>query len=275
MQSNLVDLHMHSNCSDGKLTPSALAEMVSRAGIRAFALTDHDTLQGLQEAEAAAQSLKIEFVPGVEVSASLADREIHILGYYPKNLKLLSQVLDRIRRNRYTRMKKMIDLLIQEGFKIKMEDILQEAGSAAPGRLHLARVLVNKRYVVNIDQAFSLYLGKGKAGYAKRTLLTAEAIIKHLRESGAVTVLAHPKKEGREDPELLINYGLQGIEVYHPDHSEQQVLYYRKLAKKYNLVITGGSDYHGDTNGSKGSLKKQAIDYIYLDILKNAAGAGR
>jgi len=270
MNKKLADLHMHSSFSDGKLTPHDLANLVYRSGLRAFALTDHDTLKGLPEAKAAALGLGVEFVPGVEISAGHDEREVHILGYYPQDLELLDRLLDEMRLDRYDRMEKMVRRLISEGFKIEMNEVLQEAGNAAPGRLHLARLLVRKKYVVNIDQAFNLYLARGKAGYVKRSLPASEKVIKLLHECGAVPVLAHPKSEGKEDPQELKNYGLQGIEVYHPDHSKSLVIYYRELAEKLDLAVTGGSDYHGDHEGSRGNIKKYAIDYGHLNQLKKA-----
>ena len=262
---------MHSHYSDGVLTPKELARMVFKAGLKAFALTDHDSLAGLEEAEIKAAELGLEFVPGVEISALFKEREVHILGYYPQKSTLLESFLLKLRQERFKRLEKMVTALQGAGFKIAVAEILKVAGPAAPGRMHLARVLIEKGYVYNAGQAFSLYLGRGKSAFVPRVLPGASAAIAVLLKSGAVPVLAHPGNQGLNDPALLKGFGLQGVEVYHPDHLKKQSAYYKKQAEELNLVITGGSDYHADGERTLKSFKNYAISYSYLLPLKEAA----
>ena len=267
-EADLVDLHMHSNYSDGVLSSAALAEASAKAGLAAFSLTDHDTMEGLNEAFAAAKRLKIEFVPGIEMSSLLGDREVHILGYYPQQSDHLLEVLERMRDERKNRIEKMITALRGLGFKLNLEDLKDEAKDAAPGRLHLARLLLKRKYVHTVDEAFKLYLGKGKPAYVSRKLLTAVEVIKLLKKCGALIVLAHPGQEGTGDVDSLISHGLDGVEVFHPDHSPALVKYYKKVAENKNLLVTGGSDFHGDYRSHKLYSTRHAIDKIYLEKLK-------
>lgn len=267
----LVDLHMHSNFSDGILSPAALAEASARAGLAAFSLTDHDTLKGLNEASAAAKNLNIEFVPGIEMSCQLGDREVHILGYYPQQSDQLIAVLERMRDERRHRIEKVITALRSLGFKLNIEDLKDEAKDAAPGRLHLARLLLKRKYVHTVDEAFKLYLGKGKPAYFSRKLLAAAVVIQLLKDCSAITVLAHPGKDGKRDIDSLLTYGLDGVEVFHPDHSPAIKKYYSEVAEENNLLITGGSDFHGDYRSHEMYLTKHAIDITYFEKLKQKA----
>lgn len=269
-EADLVDLHMHSSYSDGVLSSAALAETSAKAGLAAFSLTDHDTLEGLSEAFAAAKRLKIEFVPGIEMSSLLGDREVHILGYYPQQSDHLLEVLEYMRDERKNRIEKVITALRGLGFKLNLEDLKGEAKDAAPGRLHLARLLLKRKYVHTVDEAFKLYLGKGKPAYVSRKLLTAVEVIQLLKKCGALIVLAHPGQEGKGDVDSLISNGLDGVEVFHPDHSPALVRYYKKVAENKNLLVTGGSDFHGDYRSHKLYSTRHAIDKVYLEKLKAA-----
>ncbi len=267
-KANLVDLHMHSNFSDGVLSPAELAETSAKAGLVAFSLTDHDTLEGLNEAFAAAKRLNIDFVPGIEMSCLLFDREVHILGYYPQQSKQLIEILEHMRDERRHRIENMVTALIGLGFKLTLEDLKAEAKDAAPGRLHLARLLLKRKDVHTLDEAFKLYLGKGKPAYVSRKLLTAAEVLLLLKNCGAITVLAHPGQEGKADVGRLLLYDLDGVEVFHPDHSPALVKYYKKVAENNNLLITGGSDFHGDYRSHKSYSTKHAIDITSLEKLK-------
>ncbi len=267
MQS-MVDLHMHSNVSDGVLSPAELAATAARAGLAAFALTDHDTLEGLKEAFIASKLHKIEFVPGIEMSCLLGEREVHILGYYPQQNDLLTNTLEFMQDERRRRIEKMINALRGLGFKLKIDDLKAEALEAAPGRLHLARLLLKRKYVHTVDEAFKLYLGKGKPAYVPRNLLAAADVMLLLNSSGAITVLAHPGQEGKNDVDSLLCHGLQGVEVFHPDHNPSMAKYYKKIAENKNLLITGGSDFHGDYRSHKSYSTKHTVAKTYLDQLK-------
>ncbi len=264
-----IDLHLHSNASDGTFSPSELIRIVATAGIRAAALTDHDTTAGLSEAEHTAIQMGIEFVPGVEISTATGDHEIHILGYYPRRYDDLEVALNKLRQDRYRRMEMMIDKLKGYGFKVKLEDLLFESGRAAPGRLHLARLLLKKKYVHSLDQAFSLYLRHGRPAFVPRQGLKTVEAVDLLVAAGAIPVIAHPGTKGTEIIEKLIVKGLKGIEVYHPDHSRGLAGIWLEFALSKGLIATGGSDYHGDINIFKQYPVHHAVDYSLLEGLKS------
>ncbi len=267
-KADLVDLHMHSNFSDGVLSPAKLAETAVKAGLVAFSLTDHDTFEGSNEAFVAAKSLKIECIPGIEMSCLFDDREVHILGYYPQQSDQLAKALEHMQVERRHRIEKMVTALIGLGFNLTLEDLKAEAKDAAPGRLHLARLLLKRKYVHTVDEAFKLYLGKGKPAYVSRKLLTAAEVLLLLKNCGAITILAHPGQEGKADVDNLLCHGLDGVEVFHPDHSPTLVKYYKKVAENNNLLVTGGSDFHGDYRSHKSYSTKHAISITYLEKLK-------
>lgn len=264
-----IDLHLHSSASDGIHDPKALIRLVAEAGLAAAALTDHDTIAGLEEAFEAGKRHGFEVVPGVEISVIEEGRETHILGYYPGRLDLLAEAMSEKRLERLDRMEMMVARLKELGFKITIEEVLAEAKKAAPGRLHLARILLRKNYIHSLDQAFSLYIGRNRPAYVPRRTAGLAETISMLLETGAIPVLAHPGKNGRSVLERLLDYGLKGIEVYHPDHSPGLVKYYLNLAAELNLLITGGSDYHGEAgDGAEQYPLELAIAEKYLARLK-------
>ncbi len=266
----IVDLHMHSNVSDGLNTPGELIQLAHRYHLSAIGLTDHDTIAGLPEAELAANKYGVELVPGVEISILENNEEIHILGYYPSKLKLLSNALEEIQAERFKRMGKMVDKLKELGFKIEYNEVEKEAGNAAPGRMHLARLLVKKKYVHTLDEAFSMYLTRNRQAYVPRETMTLKQAMALLREVKAVIVIAHPGFHKEDITDKLITMGLDGIEVFHPDHTKQQIRYYHNTALEKGLLITGGTDYHGDSRKEIRYPREMAVPKHYLDELKNA-----
>lgn len=263
-----VDLHLHSNMSDGLFKPAELMEIIAKNGLSAAALTDHDTIDGLAEAQYTAVKHGIEFVPGVEISIIEKNREIHLLGYFPEKLDQLDETLLRMKEERYRRMKKMISSINRMGINISLTEVLNEAGKAAPGRLHLARIFLNKKYVHNLEEVFSLYLNPGRPAYAARSTLTVKETMNFLQNIKAVPVIAHPGSFGKTIISELVSYGLKGIEVFHPDHGSALQKLYLKMAGELNLLITGGSDFHGDRfNGNQYPVHR-AISYDYLENLK-------
>lgn len=271
--SKIVDLHMHSNASDGLYSPAEVLKIAFESGLSAIGLTDHDTVKGLPEAIRAAEKHGLELVPGVEISVLEKNREIHILGYYPHNTEKLNAELDDIREERYSRMEKIVQKLNNLGFKIGPEEVLAEAGDSAPGRLHLARLLLKKDYVHTLNEAFSFYLNPDRDAYVPRRLMTLKRAMELLREVKAIRVIAHPGELGRSIIERLIPLGLQGIEVFHPDHSTTQKKYYQEMAHEKGLLITGGSDFHGDRERFTRYPRHLAITGQYLDELKKIASS--
>lgn len=272
MNSKKVDLHLHSNRSDGAYSPSELVAKLAASGLSAFALTDHDTIGGLDEAAEAAVKCGIDFVPGIEISVVEETREIHILGYYPVKLQLLEDNLVELRNQRFLRMERTVRLLQKSGFDITESEVLAEAGQAAPGRMHLANVLLRKNYVRSVDEAFKHYLGFNKLAYVQRKTLNLPETIRLLVDCQAVPVFAHPGSEGLKIIKSMVPLGLMGVEAFHPDHSNKVVRHALLLAAEQGLLITGGSDYHGSSEMLSPYPIEKAIDYSYLKQLKARIG---
>ncbi len=269
IQQKKVDFHMHSNASDGLFTPQKLIQIAADAGLAAVGLTDHDTVTGLPEACKAACIIGVELIPGVEISVLDEGREIHILGYYPVHYEDLEAILKDVRQDRFRRMDSIVSKLMALGFKIRPEEVLAEAGDAAPGRMHLARLLLKKKYVHTMAEAFSHYLGRSRPAYVPRQTMSVEEVMNVLLEVGAIPVVAHPGGKVKNDTiEKLISLGLKGIEVYHPDHSKAVVKYYKNLAAEKGLHITGGSDFHGENVMQPVYRANHAVSYSYLEKIK-------
>lgn len=265
-----VDLHLHSTASDGTLSPAALVERASAAGLAAVALTDHDTMAGVEEARRAGLRCGLEILPGVELSVFDDGREIHLLGYDPLFPEKINTVLEEMRRERYRRMQQMAARLSRLGFPITGEEIAAEAEPAAPGRLHLARIMVKRGFCGGIDEAFADYLEPGRPAYVPREIPGPETVIKTLHQAGAVPVVAHPGEAGRAQLRKLVELGLRGVEVFHPSHSPELIRYYRHQAARMDLLVTGGSDFHGDAGYHRGRLGGITVPYRCLAALKKA-----
>jgi len=248
-----IDLHTHSTFSDGTLSPSALVTLAKSKRLTAISITDHDTMEGVDEAIEAGMKVGLEVVPGIEISAVYGQLHVHLLGYYidQKDRKLRS-ILNEIQAARMVRNRKIIKKLQEQGVPVTLEEVEKKSAVGQAGRPHIAQVLVEKGIVSSIDQAFSRFLARGASAYEPRKVLEALDGIALISEAGGIPVLAHPAtidNSLRKIPALieqLVPCGLQGIEVYYPTHSRKNQKQLSGLAKLYNLVVTGGSDYHGD-----------------------------
>ncbi|MEW6309243.1 MAG: PHP domain-containing protein [Bacillota bacterium] len=247
----LVDLHVHSSASDGILAPREAVAAAVRCGLAGLALTDHDTVAGLAEAQAEATASGLRFLPGVELSADGCGSEIHVLGYGLDfaDTTLLA-TLQRFQENRAVRATHIIDRLAALGLPLHLDEVLALAGEAALGRAHIARALVGRGYAPDTRTAFHWFLTPGRPGYVPRTRLAATDAIRLVREAGGVAVLAHPGTGGDDMLPGLVEAGLRGLEVYHPDHTPVQRSRYLEVCQRHGLVATGGSDYHGYTGGA-------------------------
>ena len=268
MKQNLIDLHTHSTVSDGLYSPEELVNFASRAGIMAISLTDHDTIDGLDEAAAASKKAGIEFIPGIEIGILHEGEEIHLLGYYLDNYNIIKQELKLQKEERLNRMRAMVNRVLEMGIKITLDEVLAESGNAAPGRMHLARVLVQRRYVHSVNQAFQLYLKKDGPAYIPRKTITLEQSLKLLSNTAKITAIAHPKNINTSLLRQLVDKGLSAIEVFHPEHSRERTDYYKMFAAKNKLLVTGGSDFHGDKDKTVYPTKL-AISYSYLEKIKS------
>lgn len=268
-----VDLHLHSSKSDGLYTPTSIVKLALKYKLSAISITDHETTAGVHEALEAGKYYGLEVVPGVEVGAYLKNRELHILGYYPGEIDKLEDTLNKYRNERFERMDRMLYVLKKLSLPVNWNEVENEAGNAAPGRLHLARLMFKKGYVLSIDEAFEKYLEKGKPVYIPRVRLQVEEAIKLLIDCNAIPVLAHPGTTNEDTQVLnyLKNAGLKGIEAYHPEHNVKWCLFYEQWAVSKGLVITGGSDFHGDEKESCPHPGYVSVKYSYLDNLKLAS----
>ncbi len=266
----MLDLHCHTTYSDGKLTPSQLVELAIATGVQALAITDHDTVLGWQEAQQAAKTT-IEIVPGVELSTSYNGRSLHILGYYPNATAIGSQLRERT-QGRHRRAHAMANKLAELGYPIALPDM---PDSMAPGRPHIASALVAAGYINQPQEAFERWLGEGKPAYVEYEKFSAVEGIQLLRRCGAVPVWAHPYLfRGGPVPEVLpvlVEAGLMGVEVYHPNHAQRDRRRLEDLCDRYGLLKTGGSDYHGPSD----SYSQLNDLHLPLDLLAPIKAAAR
>lgn len=246
------DLHMHTVHSDGTLTPTELVELAKRQGLSCIALTDHDTLSGVEEAQVAGSKIGLEVIAGVEISAVFNPGTMHILGYFidPKS-KQLQGKLEEIQKARRQRNPMIIEKLGAIGIDITLQEVEAESGGDQIGRPHFARVLVKKGYVQNFDEAFEKYLTKGTPGYVDKRKLSSRDSIEMIEEAGGIASLAHPKllrldrTEFERKLDQLKSEGLKGLEVYSSCQNKEEAENFKKLADRLGLFVTGGSDFHG------------------------------
>jgi predicted metal-dependent phosphoesterase TrpH len=256
-----VDLHIHSTASDGTCTPSEIVHLAIELGLSAIAITDHDTLSGIREAQQAASNTPLEVVPGVEITAEGAWGDLHFLGYFvnPEN-ETLRERLQANRDARRERARNMVRRLTDLGMPLAWSEVQALTDDGTIGRPHIAQALLNRDYVETFEEAFECFIGRDGPAYFPRLQLEPHEVIQTIVEAGGVPVLAHPAHSGPAAVDAvpdLVRLGLRGIEVYHPDHSPQDVGLLLEMSRAYGLIGTGGSDYHGpgvDRGGELGSL---------------------
>ncbi len=244
-----VDLHIHSNYSDGKYYPHELVEKASKIGIKVMAISDHDSVDGIASAVAAAKNYNgLTFIPGVEISTDVPRGEIHVLGYYIdyENQELLD-TLKRMRESRIERARKMVNKLNSLGVKIEWARVQQIAQSSSVGRPHIAQAMQEKGYISSFKEAFVKYIGRDGPAYVERDKMTPVEAVKLILKSGGLPVFAHPitYREYENIVVDLVTAGLIGLEVYYNNSTFEDIRNTLSLADKYNLIPTGGSDYHG------------------------------
>lgn len=274
----LIDLHAHTTASDGTYTPRELVNYAKEKGLSLIAITDHDTIDGVDEALDEGSKLGIEVIPGIEIGAIFRG-EMHLLGYFKSdNYKNINLLLNRLKRAREDRNIKIINKLNELGFDISINEVKTFSRGKIISRTHMANLMVKKGYVKNMDMAFDKYLGEGKCCYFKKSKINPEEGIKEIINAGGIPVLAHPiylhldnQKLG-ELLQVLKAYGLVGIEIFYADHTNEYIGFLSRLAQKIGLLPTGGSDFHGanrtrsDLGVGKGNL---SIDYsLYEGLIK-------
>ena len=273
------DFHTHSTRSDGTLTPAELVDLAASRGVRVMALTDHDTLDGLPEAAAAAAHHRgFLLVPGVELSCDVPGTEVHMLGLFvdPANQRLRAE-LERFRAGRVERGRRMTEALDRLGVPIEWARVQEIAGEASIGRPHVARALVERGHVATIGEAFERYLGRNGPAYAEREKLTPAQAIAMIREAGGLAVFAHPTftNDHERVAAELAEDGLFGLEAYYQAYAPYVVQSLRALAERHGLFALGGSDYHAlsrDDEREPGDIPLP--DAVVTAFLKTAAELG-
>lgn len=278
LQQGRIDLHVHTTASDGSLTPTEVVRVALEQGLAAIALTDHDTVEGLSEAWAAANGTGLEVVPGVEISSDWPVGDFHILGLYvdpwdgPFNECMQSMKAARLQRAR-----KMLERLAALGMPLEWDEVARFCnGNCTLGRVHIARAMVHRGYVSDIHQAFQRYIGRDGPAYVPRLRMTPVEVIGLIRRAGGVAVLAHPAASNVvEHIPTLASLGLQGVEVWYPTHSPEDVGVLLQLARQHRLLVTGGSDFHGFGFGEGAPLGSVHIPLRLLRQLQRAAEQAR
>jgi len=278
---NRLDLHLHTNRSDGSFTPTQVLELAHEAGVTALAITDHDIMMGIPEATLVGQQLGIEVIPGIEISSNFGDSELHMLGYFLDWQDVrLNERLSTLRESRHRRNPQIIERLQSLGIDITYDEVRALAGTDSVGRPHIARVLMEKHVVASAKEAFDRFFANGKPAYVPRDLPSPAEAIQWIKAAKGLAVLAHPTWVKTTEGTLtdlvrqLKADGLNGVEVHYSTHTARQTREYLTLAKQVGLLVTGGSDFHGLTKPDievgigRGTLH---IPYSLLHKLKDAA----
>jgi predicted metal-dependent phosphoesterase TrpH len=244
-----VDLHVHSTASDGKYAPEEIVRKAAVLGIRYLSITDHDSVAGIEPAVKVARAFpRLTFIPGVEVSTDVAEGEIHILGYFIDYTRQeLAANLKRFRTSREVRAQRMVDKLGELGIAIDWARVREIAGAGAIGRPHVVQAMLEKGYVSSFKEAFDKYIGREGPAYVEREKMTPEEAVALILRSGGIPVLAHPftVKDMEKWVAVLKAAGLVGIEAYYKDNTPEDTEAVLKIAEKYGLIATGGTDFHG------------------------------
>ncbi|MGI6145362.1 MAG: PHP domain-containing protein [Peptococcia bacterium] len=266
-----ADLHVHTTASDGAFSPRETVKLAYQKGISYLAITDHDTTAGLAEAAQECSKYELDFFPGIEFSTVYEECELHILGYnFDWTYKRVRETVIQLQNARVNRIEKMVAKLATLGIQIDFKEVRQKASVSNIGRVHLALVLMDKGIVGSIDEAFNKYLNRGCPAFVPRYKLTPCMALEIIQEAQGIPVLAHPGLSNCDYLiPLLVEKGLQGIEVFHPQHTKADELVYLQMAEKYHLMITGGSDFHGHEEKDLSNFGEMKVPFNSLKKLKN------
>jgi predicted metal-dependent phosphoesterase TrpH len=264
----LIDLHLHSTCSDGSSTPEEVVQRAARLGLKFISLTDHDSVSGVAAAQKAGEALGVQVVPGAELSAQYEGCDVHILAYFVDHTsESLIGSLSRYQDERRNRAERIVKRLNHLGVKVSFEQVLAKANGASIGRPHVADVLVEQGVCFSPNEAFYKYLGYGKAAYEEKYMMSPSEAVEVIHKAGGVAVLAHPILYQSDDllPGLF-EEGLDGIEVWHIKHKSEDSRRYGAFAEEHGLLKSGGSDCHGDARGDAIMGKVQVPVSVYQNL---------
>lgn len=265
-----VDLHVHTTFSDGLFTPDQVVTEAKRLGLAAVAITDHDSVDGIERAIATGRKLKVEVVPGAELSTNVSGVDVHLLAYLI-NYKspVVKAFFAEVRKKRLERAEKMVAKLRELGVGVEFKRVIELAGDGAIGRPHVAQAIVEAGGAASISEAFSRYIGYDGPAYFPKMKLTPLEVVDFVHQHDGLVVIAHPATYGNDDVVYTaIAAGVDGIEVWHPDHDKTNVAHYQELAQKNGLLVTGGSDCHGGRKAGMVYLGSVEVPYLCLAQLK-------
>lgn len=264
-----ADLHVHTTWSDGVFSPEYMVQKAKEAGLRAIAITDHDAIRGIDEANEAGDKIGVEIVPGIELSTSNGTHDVHILGYFfdPHHPDMLDYV-EFFQKERIKRARKILEKLWKMGIRLNADVVISSAGHGAVGRPHIADALMEEGFVLSYDEAFYKYIGDGKPAFVKKPNISPAEGIALIRKSGGLSFLAHPGMDLTDDEIIqVVKQGLDGIEILHPKHSEEKVNHFYKFANDHRLLVSGGSDCHGNRKGEM-MMGKFNVPYKFIVEMK-------
>ena len=275
-----IDLHVHTTASDGTRSPREVVALAAMQGIRAIAITDHDTMAAIPEAGEAGELLNVTVVPGIEISSDYLGRDVHVLGYFlDDKAPALLDYLEWTKKSRLEQHQKMLDRLKRKGCEITMEELTEANPGAIINRMHIARMLMEKGFVPNTKEAFRRYIGEGRSCYVDRERIPFRDASQLIRRCGGVSVLAHPLQYGFDKTKLeamvkaAAEAEFSGMEIFYSGYTQNDMNKLFSLAEKYSLLPTGGSDYHGDNKPGiqlgTGDGKLTVPAYVLLMLAKS------
>ncbi|MBS1562302.1 MAG: PHP domain-containing protein [Bacteroidetes bacterium] len=267
----VADMHCHTTCSDGLLTPSRLMEKAEAVGLGAISITDHDTLAAYDVLRMEGYNGPVTLIPGIEVSCTEDRRDVHVLGYYIDHKDpTLRAYIDFFKTDRERRAREMVERLQRLRVNISFDEVQDHAGTAPIGRPHVAAVMVQRGFSKNLQNAFDVYLDTGKPAFVSKAPYSVKMAADMIHGAGGIAVIAHPGKT-YHDPRLFLGLrtsGIDGVEVYHPSHWYVTREYYKALALQHGLLITGGSDYHGSREYDERNLGVFGVTQEHLDAIR-------
>ena len=272
-----IDLHSHTNYSDGYYSPEELVHKAKIAGIDTLGITDHDSVNAIEKATEVGRELGIEIIPGVEISSDLRGAEVHILGYFIDiTNKELEHYLKFFREERVIRAARIVSKLNNLGLQITLDDVLNQANNSAIGRPHIAQAMLEKKLVNSYFEAFNKYIKNGGPAYERKVHLSPQSAFKIIADAGGLSFIAHPGKMPESLMKELIDAGADGIEVIHPSHSKELIRFYRGIVNEYFLLESGGSDYHGgkredDDNFGQYCTIPIVVEAMRTRLMRNSA----
>ncbi len=272
-----VDLHIHTNHSDGFYSPEEIILKAKDKEFDAISITDHDNLSGINDAIKKGNEIGIEVIPGLEISSDIKDREIHILGYFIQtDSQELERYLNFFRVERLKRATRIVNKLNLLGLSLSIDDVMEVAKNSAVGRPHIAQAMLNRGLISTYYEAFNKYIGNGGPAFEKKVHISPQSAFKIISDAGGLSFIAHPGYMEESLLKELIDEGVDGIEVIHSSHSQHQVRFYRGIVNEYFLLECGGSDFHGgkrddEKNFGKFYTKYSVIEAMRKRLMKNSA----